>query len=287
MGLTFAGIRGIVQDALTTTSARTAGRERRKMNRTRNKNQPSLANTVPSMIEANVSFREVLPVITALVGALVGGVVAELRTFMAAARERKKALRVLLYELLRLRFEIHRYNPDHLIQALSRMFMRRFGAEGTKAIETPEVKTFFNSLIHGVLQTMQAEFSSKYNNAVEALAPHDPITAYRLVGQEQLLALERTLGQYYEVIRAHPEIATDPEGIRFLDASKKAMFNAAYAEAVKQLSEDITHVARQCSFWTKQRVVGVLSRQDRPPEKELDDFIDRLLNQVLKEIPRK
>lgn len=233
------------------------------------------------MIEVNVSLRDVLPVITALVGALIGGVVAELRTFMAASRERKKALRVLLYELLQLRFEIHRYNPEHLMQALSRLFARRFGAEGIKAVETPETKTLIDSIIHAVLNTMRPEFSTKYNNAVEALAPHDPILAYSLVGQEQLLALDRTVGQYYEVIRAHPEIAADPEGIRFLDASKKATFNAAYVEAAKRLAEDITDVACKCSFWTNRRVRHILSRQDRFSGKEMDELLDRFLDQVL------
>lgn len=233
-----------------------------------------------------MSFRELLPVISALVGALIGGLIAEFRTFMAAAREQKKALRILLYALLQLRFEICRFNPDHVMQALSRQFARRFGTEAVKAIEAPEAKAFFDVTIQKVLDITRTDLSPKYNHAVEALSPHNPILAYNLVGNEKILALDRILRQYYENLRASPEIAADPAGIRFLDSSKTTMLNTAFVEAKKQLAEDIAHVAWKLSFWTHRRVKGTLSRQDRVPEKELDEFLDQVFDSILGGIPK-
>lgn len=236
--------------------------------------------------EANVSFRELLPVISALTGALIGGVIAELRTFMAAARERKKALRILLYALLQIRFEICRYNPDQFMQALSRSFARRFGVDVAKELEAPEAKAFFDGIIQKVLDEMRTDLNPKYNKAVEALSPHDPILAYCLVGNERILALDRILRQYCENLRANPEIAADPAGIRFLDSSKTTMLNTALVEAKKQLAEDIAHVAWELSFLTHLRVKDALSRQDRVLEKELDEFLDQVFDSILDGIPR-
>src|SRR5690349_10000226 len=114
-------------------------------------------------------FQQVLPVISALAGAIVGGVVAELRAIMQSGRERRRALRVLLYEVLNLRYEIRRRDPRAIIEAMKRLFERRFGQEQARSFDSPEGQKLIGIVRALLDESTERPIAPRYEEAVDAL----------------------------------------------------------------------------------------------------------------------
>src|SRR5439155_2232562 len=114
-----------------------------------------------------------------------GGVVGELRTIVQSARERRRSLRMLLCQLLELRFHIRTHDPRVVIPVLMDYVKRTFGSEALQALQS----TGNEPLLHQMVTAAAAVFGSdspmaaRYQEAIEALAPYDPLEAYRLSNQ--------------------------------------------------------------------------------------------------------
>lgn len=229
----------------------------------------------------DITLRDLLPIAGVIFGAIVGGGIAQFHAIVAASRERRRALRTLLYELLELRFQLLRSDPIKIMEALRKVLVRRFGNDANKVIDSPEISGVLDYAMQAARNTSPVSLSSRYKQVVEALAPHDPLIAYHLAGKDTFLELESQFEQYYRQLREHPLVVADPDGSKMLKVVERASIQSVYSEALSRLAKDIVEVAKECSYLTGRRIKRVLTIQDEPPD---DEFAGKLLDRYLQEV---
>lgn len=224
------------------------------------------------------SSHDLIPAaIAALIGAVVGGIVAELRTLTQSARERRRALRILLYELLELRDKIRKSNPRDFLSALERFVAKKFGATDLAQFKASALQQIIRQTLTAALANDKATISSRYVKATEELAPYDPILAYRISGRAALLSVGDALKQYYEQIAKLPEIS-NAQGIdRFLGNAESTALDLVSKEALDDLSELIHMIASRLSAITAYRASKVIARQDSLSQEEFDQKLEHLM----------
>lgn len=228
---------------------------------------------------------DLLPVLAALAGAFVGGVIAELRTLLQGSRERRRALRFLLYQLLDLRFSIQRMDPHRLIATLRRIMERRFGPEAVQEFDAPLVQSFFRQALDAVGASMEPPRSeSRYAAAVDALAPYDPILAYRLGEQNQLAHFDREVRSYFDRVRYLPEVVSDPNSPHAIELIQSASLEVVRSEVLKTLREHIQMVSSGISQFCWWRASRVLRRQDKASDPELDKSVEKLIDTFIERL---
>lgn len=224
-----------------------------------------------------MSLPDVLPVAAALAGALVGGIVAELRTALQGLRERRRALRVLLYELLELRFRLTTLDPRAILPALENYMVRRFGVAVAEVFKTPEWKVAMSVAFQAAAASIpKSSLGDEYESAVNAIAPHDPVLAYRLRDQHHVLEFDRGLKQYYDGVLALLQLDPDASAIR--EKAEPATLTVTLQLALNDLGDRIREIARSLSPFTWFSVTRILKRQNEQSSPELERLIDQILD---------
>src|SRR5260221_11388079 len=144
------------------------------------------------MSPLNVSTREVLiPVATALAGALIGATIGEIRAALNNLREKRKMLRTLLFELLELRWQVRQREPSRFLRAYREAVGRIFGESAASQLDAPRMKALATSSLRALVKRSSGKGSSDaFRASVVALPPYQPGFAYQLHGQEGILELE-------------------------------------------------------------------------------------------------
>lgn len=229
---------------------------------------------------------------TAMLGLLVGGAVTEIHATLAGARERRRALSVLLFDLLQLRLDVRNSDPRNVLATLVRVGERKFGQEAAQVFASAEFRAIVVGMQEQLAGSERPKLTERYENALRALVPHDPVLAYDLSGNERIVHLERAIGLYYGQVAQHPDFAKDAHAPKFLSVMENETTTALIGEVVKDLAVDIRRVARARRpwllrlLWTPLAVQSALRRQDNMPaaktEQRLDELIDRVLPQLVR-----
>lgn len=227
------------------------------------------------------------PLATAIVGLFVGALISEFHVALAGARERRRALNVLLFDLLQLRHDVRNSDPNLVFGTFLRVIQKKFGDVATQFFDMPQFRTTLVD-IHKVLQDSdRPKLTERYENAVRGLVPHDPVLAYRLSGNAQISGVERAVALYYARVAAHPDVIKERDAPKLLSVLEDETATALIAEALKDLSADVRQVARARRWrlirwaWTPLSVEKVLVRQDQRPASTIDQEIEGLLDRVL------
>ena len=236
-------------------------------------------------MQFDITFRDALPVLAALAGVIVGGVIAELRTLLRGARERRRALRTLLHHLLELRFRVVTQDPRPLLPILIGYLKRRFSPEQVQAFESSASEQILRQVFAALVTSAgDPPVIEQYERAIEALAPHDPILAYRLSNQSRLPNLEHELMGYYAKLMTLPQLAQDAEAVELLPQIESASVVIARSQALDQLAESIRDVASEVSWSTRRGARQVLQRQDEIPGAELDKILDQFVQTAMRAV---
>jgi hypothetical protein len=217
-------------------------------------------------------------VVTALAGALVGAVATETHAVLQGLRERRRALRSILFNLLELRLAARSVDPREPLRVLTAYMQERFGRAGADAMSLPEVRQFFARLVPGFAQSVQRhDIGAEYRAAVASLAPHTPLLAYRLADRERLLQLDGLLKSYFARVQDLLATSLQPADTALMNAARDEVFNAVYDGALQELTESVLEVARALSPFTWWRARRTMRGQDRPlGQDDLFALIDRL-----------
>ena len=126
-----------------------------------------------------LTLHEVVPVLTALAGVIVGGVIAELRSLLQSTRQRRRALRRLLFELLEVRWSVRLWDPSRLRLTIIEVVRENFGAAAADALDNVTLDRFLRQALGAAHAFLEEQGTGRtYQAAVLALAPHDPLAAY-------------------------------------------------------------------------------------------------------------
>ncbi len=228
-------------------------------------------------------FQQILPVASALAGAIVGGVVAEVRAMLQSGRERRRALRVLLYEVLNLRYEIRRRDPRAVIEAMRKLVERKFGQEQAKSFDSPEAQKAIGIVRALLDESTERAIAPRYEAAVDALAPHDPIVAYRLRDQSRLMKLDSVIQDYYKQATEHFGGCQEAGVDAAVTKIESATIEVAQGDALQDLAGDVKELASAIGPITRYRVGSTLRRQDRSTA-ELEPALEEWLNAMLEKL---
>ncbi len=229
-----------------------------------------------------------MPVLAALAGALVAGLITALLVVLQGVRERRRALRTLLYQLLELRYQIRTREPRELFPFIIKYLTSRAGPEATQKFNTPDVQHQLREVMRIATSIVSARpFAPAYQQAVEMLAPYDPILAYRLTGQEGLLGLDRELKFYYEKVVALPNINLDETQRSFVEQAQSTTLSTAYRIALDELAKKISSVGIKLSPITWYRANHVIKRQDDLMSDELEKKMTQVLDNWITELAKK
>ena len=218
------------------------------------------------------------------VGAVAGYVVGILQTVAADRRDRAKARNKVLYILFQLLREVRASNPQQLLPLVSEVLVRRFGA----AIDGSGTRDDVVKLLAGLLRKLTGErlrtLGEASESAVQALVPTDPLLALRLTGA-RITRLEDFVKDYYKLVQARPEVATDPNAPRILATMEAHALDLALKKTVEELSSDIRVLAASCWIPQRRAVLQLLQKQNTPVsakefEAELGEFLDELVSRV-------
>ena len=229
-----------------------------------------------------MSLRELVPVAAALLGAIIGGLIAELRTWLQGTRERRQALSRLLYELLELRFWIARSDPELVLKALKRVL------DSHVSPIAPSSFTQTSRILPAALTALKTSLGrtalTDYSSVVAAVAPFDPVLAFRLRGQDQLAELERHMHAFYDEILKTPAIASDPQVLSSRNIMESATVQALSTIVLKKLTKDCVQVARRISWRTVKQVHKAIAKQDHIDENELESMLSDLVDRIDSEL---
>lgn len=225
-----------------------------------------------------------------LVGLVLGAALTELRTAFQRMRDSRRALRVLLFQLLQLRFRVRRRNPEQVVQMIKKTIAIKYGAEAGAAIEMPEARDVLLKMI----RTAQVELSehslnSDFDEAIRSIAPDDPILAYLLAGQEQILRLDQLAAAYFDKVIVMPEIGVPTDGRDAVKKIEANLLGLAYDDACDDLATDIKRIAGKISIWTWYQASRAIARQDKSmdavPMEEYDRVFEGVVTGVRGTVP--
>ena len=155
--------------------------------------------------------------------------------------------------------------------------VRRFGIAIAEVFRTPEWKVAMGVALQAAAASLpQSSLGAEYESAVMAMAPYDPVFAYRLRGQHEVLDFERGLKLYYDGILALLQL--DPEGPAIREKAEAATLSVALQAALDGLRDHIREIARRLSPVTWLRVTRILKRHDEESSPEAERFIDQILD---------
>ncbi len=228
-----------------------------------------------------MSAKDLFPVFIALVSVVVGGFIAEFRGTLQGARDRRQALRRLLYELLELRHRVARANPEPFLQFGYQIIATRFGPVVSSAIALAEVQSAIKLAIKtGDAAASDSSLVEKYDAAVSALAPFDPVFAYRLRGRAKLSNLERAMDTYYEKVFSSPPFAEVLYEKAMVETISSKSIDIIRKKALDDLNDECIDVARRISRHTMRETKGALVRQGASDKIEMTEFWNKILDQL-------
>lgn len=233
----------------------------------------------------DITFKDILPAVIALAGVLLGGLIAELHALIQASRERRRALRTLLFQLLELRHQIRTRNPEELLPFIIEYIRSRSGEETAQKLNTAEVQRQLREVMKIITSIASSKpFTLEYQKAVEALAPYDPIIAYRLTGQEGLLSLDRELKLYYEKVATLTGTNLDEPQRGFMEQAQSTTLKTTYYFALDALAKKIRSVGIRISPMTWYRVNRIIRYQDKLSNKKIKEEMTRFLDKLFTDL---
>lgn len=225
-----------------------------------------------------------VPVLAALAGVLVGGLISELRVALEMRRERKKALNRVLWCQLDLWHDLERYDLKDLLDLFLKRLARRMNLplDQTGLIIPDADRNILAEIIGEVVgSSRRPGLDEDYDASVEALAMYDPLLAVQLSGKTSL-AQHRIQSDAY-VTSVIDRFAAPLDDTTHVERLRPWIYKENLDTARRILRSDIEAVARslsRCRWRAVQRsLVAVTEKVGREQEQLIDQGIDRLVEQ--------
>ena len=191
---------------------------------------------------------EWVPVIAALTGAVVGGLVSEARAYLTDRREQRRAKRRVLAILLELQYQFRRSDAN----ALSKQIGEQLRAT-IPGVEASWIEAIFSPVsVRAMLAVLPSDQSvgklgEQLEDAVDALAIYDPWLAFKIRGYDSVLRLEETAGNLFAFL---PGVAGIDPSARDEDARARIIASAhLFESAGSDLDAAVRDVALSLSIF--------------------------------------
>jgi hypothetical protein len=202
---------------------------------------------------------------SALVGAVVGTLVAELRIYIQGRRERRRILSRVLFNQLEVLHGLWRRNPQVLFDAVIVYLAQRYN------VSAEEVGANLRSYVD--IPAILRELVAKDEDS-----SLEPVLAYRLRGRPKLAALEAFWSRYVSAVREHASLRD--EDAQLLTRLSAATTPRLLAEALETIKGDAADVARLLGRRTRREVARVVRNLDNAGDAETSRVVGRLIDDM-------
>ncbi len=228
-----------------------------------------------------IGSTDIFPVLAALAGAVVGGLITGLGALLQGARERRRALRVILFELLELRHQIALRDPRNVLELLSQVVAERAGRDAARELAAPEGQRLARQLVQAAAKTFsESPLGPGYEGAVQALAPYDPFLAYRLRGQTHVLQIDRAVASYFEAALALPIVGLGASWDGLRQSTEPAALDMLHRDARNRLGSHVRRVAWSLSPLAYLSARRALHDQNSVSKQAFREWFDQFLSSL-------
>lgn len=168
------------------------------------------------------------------------------------------------------------------LEALHRVLERKLGPGASKALGPAEQQKLFGDVQELFEDTFENPLAPRYEEAVDSLAPYDPILAYRLRNQSRVIKLDSVLQTYYKQISERFSQA-GPDQLVALPVMESVTIDLLRSDTLQDLADYAKLVASAIGPITRYRLGAALRRQDAPPDLEVE--IEKWLTAVNAKLP--
>jgi len=226
-----------------------------------------------------MSVSVLIPVLAALAGAAIGGLVAELRQGLQISRDNRKIRNRVLYTQLDVWHTVSWADPEVLLSAAPKIMAGALGipeADIQSAFkEYPAVEGLWRQVLP---QSIPTDLERRYQNAVDSLADVNPLLAYQLSGRPELNTFSKAWLSRIDAFTT--EIQASEQDRRTLAAFSPPLDRELRARLLETLEDDIRDVARAISWLRRRQVSKTIERGKMGAtgiaDRELEKVIQRL-----------
>ena len=220
----------------------------------------------------------IIPVLAALAGALVGGLITEIRQWMQLRRDNGRTLNRVLYTQLEVWHTVLKTDPEPVVAALAEIITTRFHLAETDVraiLNDDKLRALMKQLSP---TTVTGELELKYQTAVDSLADVNPVLAFRLNGRPELT---RYATKWKASVEDWLQQISAPDSDNRLLTSFQLIFeDRARVRLLESLEGDIVDVALLLGTQTSKRVRKTIARA----REGLDDVAIADLRAVLDQV---
>jgi len=228
-----------------------------------------------------------IPVIAALVGAFIGGLIKEIGTAYQAYREDKRVLKRVLYNQLELWLQFKLCDPGPYVltavQKLNELISKSGIPEELVKEMTEPIQRELNSIYGEIELGNPVKLKERYQNVVDDLSRIDPLLAYNISGRIDVESIMSKMNTFFDAAdsRIAQSEATPPapELKLFMVCQ---MQEKLLKEVVSSVKSDIYRTAWRISALTLIRTWFMLrkaaSNQDKKRSAELEKMMQEALS---------
>ena len=231
----------------------------------------------------------ILPIITTLIGIILGFILNELSYIYRIHREDKRKLKKVLFNLLDFYYLLNHLNVDDYIEILLKKIKEKFlkyNPEQNLEDAKPIFKSFLLDSIKSVDLPKFKELQVSYVESINEIAQVDPVLAYSLSGRTDLYNfISIHIDEYFnnaEIFINSKDSNYDRLVTYFKPKQKKDLFK----DAIKTVSNDINNVSKKIGLSIKKDSQRILKKLDKKISdeilKKIDDYLDEFGKQFLK-----
>lgn len=224
-----------------------------------------------------------ITIFSALAGAFVGGLVAEVRNIIQLRRDVNKARNNLLYKLLDIWFIVKSRDIDNFFEAFFDRFSTKLNVPKSLIIEDFKKNTELNNTIAKMIKDRfpTEHLELKYQEAVDLLGPLDPILAYRMSGKESLIRYQ----DFSAMCKKYVFGSLTPEDIsidNFIGHVKEFVDKRLAREVLSLIEDDIRNVGDKIGGRTRSGIEETFRRLETRATDETNTLIDEYIDHILR-----
>jgi hypothetical protein len=176
-----------------------------------------------------------VPVLAALLGTLVGGVIAEVRVALDGRRGRQRSINAVLRYQLEVLYVLQRIDKESFVAAVAAVIEARVPGGGPEvALALQNDPRVLDGMVQATSDTLNSELLDQFAGAIEKLAESEPVLAYRLSTLDRLSPIQGKLEGLTEVLPADAWGSTNPADL------KNAFAPELYRLAAQAVEKDIS-----------------------------------------------
>lgn len=236
--------------------------------------------------ERNLNSMKTILIIIPVISVGLGWLLNEFSHWLNSRKDDSKIKKQVLFNLLELRFQLHKLKYEKFIDALTDIAVERIPInerpENIKDIIKEMYVTSLNQIIEENVNQSLLSVELQYDKAINELSSVDPVGAFRLFGKNKMTSQSNNaFDTYSENLSKSISFEDDEELIKeSLKEVKKTMKPEMISDLISDIEEEILRLSKSISFKTHRETKSILKKPEQEISKEQKAEIEKLLDKL-------